>query len=340
MTSSLHMHKEIYEQPAVLSALLAKYLQDGSPAFLELKALPSPSHIVLLACGTSFYACMSLASLLVQKGIDARAYVASEYAKEKGRKLPPNTLAIGLSQSGETTDTLNAMRLAKSQGASLLAICNTKSCSMFKEANYQIDLQAGREIGIASTKAFCAQMLIASLLALHFSGEKDPSLNQLPQIVQTCINKHAQIRRLSKRYLSQRGFFFIGSGLFYPLALEGALKLKETSYQQAQAHPSGEIRHGLIALAEPALATIALLPKGDELSYAVASELAAKDSVLLAIASEEPSFADDFLKLENAQNPLQEYFGAMVYLQLLALEIAHKSGLDVDKPRNLVKAVI
>ena len=212
--------------------------------------------------------------------------------------------------------------------------------------------RAGIEKGVASTKAFATQLLSLWLLALHvakfnnnISNDKYISeikaIREVPQVLKVDEETHEKLHRLSKRYLHGHGFFFIGRDIFFPLALEGALKLKEISYLHAEGYPAGEMKHGPIALADSTLFTVALMPQSllyDKTKSNV-EELSARDATILAISPKEFALADDFIKTHPHEHPMSEFFEMMVITQLLALEIAIRLGNDVDMPRNLAKSV-
>ena len=257
-----------------------------------------------------------------------------------------------ISQSGETADTLEALKLVKTHGLATLALCNVDNSSMLREAAHSILLRAGIEKGVASTKAFTAQVTTLWLLALYWGQAKNllagerlvaelAALRAALDVVKVQPAVHERIHRLSKRYLHGHGFFFIGRDLFYPLALEGALKLKEISYLHAEGYPAGEMKHGPIALADADLYTIALMAKSTlyEKIKSNVEELSARDSTIVAISTEDFELADDIIRIRAYEHPMLEFFEMMVVVQLLAMEIAIRLGNDVDMPRNLAKSV-
>ena len=212
--------------------------------------------------------------------------------------------------------------------------------------------RAGIEKGVASTKAFATQVVTLWMLALQIAQAKASiskeelkseiaALLHVPQILNISKEPQERIRRLAKHYLHGHGFFFIGRDIFYPLALEGALKLKEISYLHAEGYPAGEMKHGPIALADERLFTIALMPQTVlyEKTKSNVEELAARDAYILAISPEEFELSDDFIKTSKQAHPMSEFFEMMIILQLFALEIAVRLGNDVDMPRNLAKSV-
>ena len=266
--------------------------------------------------------------------------------------MTKDTLFVAISQSGETADTLETLKMAKKAGLKTLVICNVDNSSMVRLGDASILTRAGVEKGVASTKAFATQVIIFWMLSLYLAKKKNTLkadeisrkiklLREVPSSVRVSDDMHERIRRLSKRYLHGHGFFFIGRDVFYPLALEGALKLKEISYLHAEGYPSGEMKHGPIALADPELFTIALLPQHllYEKSKSNVEELSARDSTICAISPLVFDKADDYIKTKDYDDYMLEFFEMMVVVQLLSLEISVRLGNDVDMPRNLAKSV-
>ena len=347
------MEKEIYEQTRVISETLMGRLKTNE-ASLECggEFIAGVESIRMCACGTSYHAALAGSYLLERLGkIEARCEIASEF-RYKNPVLRSNELFVVISQSGETADTLEALKMAKTAGLKTLAICNVDNSSIVREADATLLTRAGIEKGVASTKAFATQVMALWLLAVYIAQQRGAitekaaaqellAMRQTPSVLLVSTDLHERIRRLSKRYLHGHGFFFIGRDLFYPLALEGALKLKEISYMHAEGYPAGEMKHGPIALADSKLFTIALMPQTllcDKVQSNV-QELIARDSTLLAISSQYYAFADDHLMIKAQEHPMLEFFEMMVAIQLLALEIAVRLGNDVDMPRNLAKSV-
>ncbi|MRI83788.1 MAG: glutamine--fructose-6-phosphate transaminase (isomerizing) [Nitratiruptor sp.] len=346
------MEKEIYEQSEVIGETLMGRVKEDRIEFEELDRtfFEGIDSITLCACGTSFHAGLT-GSYLIERlaKIPARAEIASEF-RYKEPLLRPNTLFVAISQSGETADTLEALKMAKRANLKTLAICNVDNSSIVRLADRTLLTRAGIEKGVASTKAFTTQVALLWMLALYLAQRELPpstlerelqSLLHLPTALRVPPQLHERIRRLSKRYLHGHGFFFIGRDIFYPLALEGALKLKEISYLHAEGYPAGEMKHGPIALADPELFTIALMPKGllyDKIKSNV-EELSARDATICAISPTPFELADDYIPIEEQEHPMLEYFQMALVLQLLAMEIAIRLGNDVDMPRNLAKSV-
>ena len=348
------MEKEIYEQSDVISDTLLGRLLEDRILFEELDdtLFENVQEIKLCACGTSYHAALA-ASYLFERYAKIRCSVeiASEF-RYREPIMDTNTLFVVISQSGETADTLETLKMAKKAGLKSLAICNVDNSSMVRLADATILTRAGVEKGVASTKAFATQVTIFWMLSLHLASLRSTLtqeqiahqitlIRHIPLTVKVDDHLHEKIKRLSKRYLHGHGFFFIGRDIFFPLALEGALKLKEVSYLHAEGYPSGEMKHGPIALADPELFTIALLPQHMlyEKSKSNVEELSARDATICAISPLDFEKADDFIQTRQQEHYMLEFFEMMVVVQLLSLEVSIRLGNDVDMPRNLAKSV-
>jgi glucosamine--fructose-6-phosphate aminotransferase (isomerizing) len=242
--------------------------------------------------------------------------------------------------------------MAKNGGLKSIAVCNVDNSSMTRVADATILLRAGIEKGVASTKAFSTQTVVLWMMSLYFASLRGvitdeklqlelQTLREVPNSLKVEDKLHEKCRRLSKRYLHGHGFFFIGRDVFFPLALEGALKLKEISYLHAEGYPAGEMKHGPIALADPELFTIALMPQHlhyDKIKSNV-EELSARDSTICAISPLPFELADDFINTKETNHYMLEFFEMLVVLQLFSMEISVRLGNDVDMPRNLAKSV-
>ncbi len=348
------MEKEIYEQSTVISDTLMGRIADEEIVFDEIEPslFDGINEIKLCACGTSYHSALSASYLFERYSkVKTSVEVASEF-RYREPIMTKDTLFVVISQSGETADTLETLKMAKKAGLKTLVICNVDNSSMVRLADATILTRAGIEKGVASTKAFATQVVVFWMMSLYLAKLKNSLdskeiarqvslLRGVPASVKVADSMHEKIKRLSKRYLHGHGFFFIGRDIFYPLALEGALKLKEISYLHAEGYPSGEMKHGPIALADPELFTIALLP--EHLLYEKAKsnveELSARDSTICAISPLEFDKADDFIQTSNHEDYMLEFFEMMVIVQLLSLEISIRLGNDVDMPRNLAKSV-
>ncbi|MBU4111522.1 glutamine--fructose-6-phosphate transaminase (isomerizing), partial [bacterium] len=348
------MEKEIYEQSDVVTDTLLGRLGEEEILFDELDSslFDGINEIKLCACGTSYHSALSATYLFERYAkIKTSVEVASEF-RYREPIMSKDTLFVVISQSGETADTLETLKMAKAAGLKTLVICNVDNSSMVRLADACILTRAGVEKGVASTKAFATQVMVFWMLSMYVAKIKNALSSQeiakqislmreVPLSLKVSDDLHERIKRLSKRYLHGHGFFFIGRDVFYPLALEGALKLKEISYLHAEGYPSGEMKHGPIALADPELFTIALLPQHllyDKVKSNV-EELSARDSTICAISALEFDKADDFIPINSCRDYMLEFFEMMVVLQLLSLEISVRLGNDVDMPRNLAKSV-
>ena len=348
------MEKEIYEQSTIMGDTIMGRVNGDEINFDEIDdtLLDGIDEIKICACGTSYHSALTGAYLLERTAkIRTSVEIASEF-RYKEPLLSPNTLFITISQSGETADTLEALKMAKRAGLKSLAICNVDNSSIVRESDITILTRAGIEKGVASTKAFATQAMVLWMFSLYLAKKRDTisqeklskeikSILHTPIALKIDDNLHSKIHRLSKRYLHGHGFFFIGRDIFYPLALEGALKLKEISYLHAEGYPAGEMKHGPIALADSELFTIALMPQTMQYEKIKSNveELSARDSTILAISPLDFELADDFIKTKEYDHPMLEFFEMMVVTQILALEISIRLGNDVDMPRNLAKSV-
>ena len=348
------MEKEIYEQSDIISDTMIGRIQDEEILFdeLDVNFFEGVNSIKICACGTSYHAALASSYLFERLAkIRCDIEIASEF-RYKEPLLDSKTLFVTISQSGETADTLEALKMAKRAGLKSLSICNVDNSSIVRESDAAILTRAGIEKGVASTKAFATQAMVLWMLSLHLADKHNTisqeakyieiaAMRHTPKALIVTEKLHSKLHRLSKRYLHGHGFFFIGRDIFYPLALEGALKLKEISYLHAEGYPAGEMKHGPIALADSELFTIALMPKTmhyDKIKSNV-EELSARDATILAISPEPFELADDFVKTLQSSHPMLEFFEMMVVTQILALEISIRLGNDVDMPRNLAKSV-
>ena len=354
------MLKEIHEQPETIRAAMRGRLSrdDATAVFGGLNLTPRQlqrvNRIVLTGCGTSWHAAL-VGEYLIEEF--ARLPVEVEYASELRYRNPPldeGTLLFAITQSGETADTLAALREIKRKGHPTLAICNVVGSTIATEADGGIYLHAGPEIGVASTKAFTSQCVVLSLLALYFGRLRHMSyerglefieaLERLPELVAAALESDAAIRRIAERYRDASTFLYLGRQYNFPVALEGALKLKEISYIHAEGYPAAEMKHGPIALVDGATPSVFLIPQGavyDKVLLNV-EEIKARKGPVIAIASAGDErvrqIADDVIEMPDAPEFLQPIV-AVVPLQLLAYHVAVLRGCDVDKPRNLAKSV-
>jgi glucosamine--fructose-6-phosphate aminotransferase (isomerizing) len=355
-----YMLKEIHEQPDALENTMRGRLSDteASAHFgglnLSSKQLRRAERLILTGCGTSYHAAL-VGEYLFEEF--ARIPVEVEYASEFRYRNPPidqNTIVIAISQSGETADTLAALRESKRKGHPTLAICNVVGSTIAREADGGVYLHAGPEIGVASTKAFTSQVCSLAMLALYFGRLRHLSslqgarmledLRSLPEIVSCALACEEGVARIAERFADAPGFLFLGRQQLYPVALEGALKLKEISYVRAEAYPAGELKHGPIALIDPQTPSVFLVPQGPVYDKTMSNleEVKARGGPVIAVSSigaeEASSRADEIIYLPAVPDYLQPLV-AVVPLQLLAYHIARLRGCDVDKPRNLAKSV-
>jgi len=352
-----YMLKEIEEQPQVVQQTLGgRFSGDGRDAELGLELDPcAVQRIVITAAGTAAYAGAVGASLLETL---ARLPVSVEIASEWRYRDPvvdAGTLVIAVSQSGETIDTLEAVREARRRGARTLAVLNVKGSSLARDVDDVLYVHAGPEIGVASTKAYQAMLVAFALLALRFGRARGTlgddraealvrALRALPHQLEEALATREAARRLAPRLAAARSALFLGRGINVASAYEGALKLKEISYVHAEAYPMGEMKHGPIALIEPAVPVVAIATDAAQYAKTVGSlnEVRARDGVVIAIASagddEIRSHADEVLYVPRVDELLSPMIN-VVPLQLLAYETALALGRDVDQPRNLAKSV-
>jgi len=348
------MEKEIYEQHTVLLDTMMGRASRGKIELEEIKDgfLDGVSQIRICACGTSYHAALASSYLFERIAkIETRCEIASEF-RYKEPILNPNELFVVISQSGETADTLEALKMAKRMGLKTLAICNVDNSSIVREADVSLLTRAGIEKGVASTKAFATQVMLLWMVALYIAKSRQlvdeafvtkeiEAMVEAVKATEVSDKMHEKLKRISKRYLHGHGFFFIGRDVFYPLALEGALKLKEISYLHAEGYPAGEMKHGPIALADSELFTLALLPKNllFEKVKSNVEEISARDATILAISPEAIDVCDDQIFTKDSDHYMVEFFEMMMILQVFALEISVRLGNDVDMPRNLAKSV-
>jgi len=349
------MLKEIFEQPRVIADCLAGRVDRAADlAHLpELDGASVPERLFIVACGTSFHAGLWGMYLFENWAqIPTRVEIASEF-RYRSPLIGPKDAVLAISQSGETADTLAGVRLAKECGATVIGLCNVVGSTLSREANQVIYTQAGPEISVASTKAMCSQLTLLTLLALHWGRQKGVlppdvaancgrTLTGLPALLTTELPRlRPRAALLARAYCEARSFLYLGRGASYPLALEGALKLKEISYIHAEGYASGEMKHGPIALIDPKFPTFALAPC-DDLYPKVKSnlqEVQARGGQIIALTNPGQSLVvDHSWEVPEVWGPLNA-FVLLPALQLFAYEMADYLGKDVDQPRNLAKSV-
>ncbi len=357
------MLKEIFEQPKAVADTLMARLSDNKQILLDEIHLTSAEikslqKIVVIACGTAYHAGM-IAKYAIEKWakISVEVEIASEY-RYRDPIINKNTLVIAISQSGETMDTLMALRHAKSAGARVLAICNTNSSTIPRESDAVIYTHAGPEIAVASTKALLTQIIAVYLIGLHLAQVRSElsdnqvadlyyEMLELPGKIEQILETVEPLRALTQKFADANTILFLGRNIGYPVALEGALKLKELAYIHAEGFAGGELKHGPIALidAQSATPVIAILPAGHEhsLDEKMASniqEVKARGARVIVIAEEGANVvgAEHVIRIPET-DPLFQPILAIVPLQVFAYEIAVARGSDVDQPRNLAKSV-
>lgn len=348
------MLKEIFEQPRVINDGLAGRIVNDSPNLPELDALPIPDRLEIVACGTSWHAGLWGKHLLENWAkIPVSVDIASEFRYRESLLPDKNSVAVFISQSGETADTLAALRRVKEAGVPTLGLCNVVGSSIAREAKSVIFTQAGPEISVASTKAMTSQMLTLALVAIGWGLRKgciDPQkareqiaiLRDLPSMLDDILpDLRRRAQELAVKYAQAKNFFYLGRGFSWPLALEGALKLKELSYIHAEGYAAGEMKHGPIALIDPDFPTFVLAPD-DNLFAKLKSnimEVRARNGKVIALTNPGMDLdVDDLWIIPKIPAPLSAFL-ALPALQLFSYQMADYLGKDVDQPRNLAKSV-
>jgi glucosamine--fructose-6-phosphate aminotransferase (isomerizing) len=355
------MLKEIHEQPTSLSnAIAGRFDEREGMMFLEdiglaPELLAGFRRIAIVACGTAYYAGLVGKYLIEQLArIPTEVDLASEY-RYRDPVIDGETLFIAVTQSGETADTLAAVREAKRQGATVLGVVNVIGSAIAREAHGNLYLHAGPEISVASTKAYTSMVAGFELLALHLGLAKGTlavedakrlmaDLKRVPALVSRILENDRGIRELASRFTNHRDFLFLGRGLNYPTALEGALKLKEISYIHAEAYAAGELKHGPIALITHEMPVVAVATDGPTYDKVLSNiqEVKARDGVVIAVATEGNITIQEHVDYTLYVPPIDPLFAPLINvipLQLLSYHIARLRGLDVDQPRNLAKSV-
>jgi glucosamine--fructose-6-phosphate aminotransferase (isomerizing) len=355
------MLKEIYEQPRAAADTMRGRVQPESGTVvlpdiaLDRETTQAIERIVLVACGTSYHAAI-VGRFMIERlaGIPAEVDLASEF-RYRDAVLGPETLVVALSQSGETADTLGAVKAARAKGAPIVGITNVVGSALSREATGVLYTHAGPEIGVASSKTFTATLVACYLLALWLGrrrgvllaedGKKHiQGLLELPRLMERALEAEPQVAELAKDIARSRNFLFLGRGLHYPIALEGALKLKELSYIHAEGYPAGEMKHGPIALIDEHMPVIVLAPRDASYDRMMSSieEVRARDGRVIAFGQEGDrelaAKAEVVVAVPAAADLLSPMLMA-IPLQLLAYHVAVRLGRDVDQPRNLAKSV-
>jgi glucosamine--fructose-6-phosphate aminotransferase (isomerizing) len=345
------MLKEIHEQPTALRQCLSGRVDElaGEITVAELDALDSFGSVQLVACGTSYHAALYGATLLQQQGIPAQAALANEYATAPAPRRA-DTLVVGVTQSGETADTLRALREARGRGATTLAVTNVVDSTAARECDHALYIRAGPEIGVAATKTFSSQLIALNLLAdrMTTSAYRTPrdlvaALRDLPGQVQTVLDD-SRAASVVDEYLDRTAYFFVGRTYHHPVALEGALKFKEITYEHAEGFAAGELKHGPLALVTADTPVFAVVTGTDEAAQKTignVKEVEARDAPVVAVTdgqSDVARYADHVLTIPES-HPRTAPVLANVQLQLVAYHVADRMGRSIDKPRNLAKSV-
>ncbi len=354
------MLKEIHEQGGVCRSTLKDRLIDGSVDLsaeisLDEKVVSRFEGIHLVACGTSYYAAL-VAERVFERwtDLDLKVDIASEYRYRQG-KIGPDTLVVFVSQSGETADTIAAERKAREMGAYCLAVTNVRGSTLARDCDDVLLLKAGPEIGVAATKTFMGQITALYLLAIYIgrlrgtlSVEQEreliDELIQLPYKIETALDREPAVEELASRFVNSENFLFLGRGMSYPIAMEGALKLKEISYVHAEAYAAGEMKHGPIALLEPKVPVVVIAPRDSlyEKTLSNIQEAKARHAPIIAVGfDDDERLAQEANYVLSVPWTLEEFspFVMVVPLQLFAYHMAKKRGCEIDTPRNLAKSV-
>ena len=353
------MAKEIAEQPSVLRHTLQNYINaDGTDINLPTNEinLSKIERLTMVACGTAFYAALT-AKYWFEKiaRISVEVDVASEF-RYREPPIAPGTSALFVSQSGETADTLAALRYMVSQKATIFSVVNVPESSIARESDLVLPLHAGVEIGVASTKAFTAQLTVLALLAIKIADAKGSitkkqyasyiqQLNQIPNLISQALEIDTAVQKVASKLAMARDIIFLGRGAMYPLAMEGALKLKEISYIHAEGYPSGELKHGPIALIDKKVPVVVIAPMDQLFEKSVSNMqevMARSGKVLLLSCQKGLNAASDGTWSTIAMPHTSELVAPIIYavpVQLLAYYTALAKGTDADQPRNLAKSV-
>ena len=355
------MQKEIFEQPRAIRDTIGTRVREAE-AEIDLDGIQVTREeveklrgISLVACGTAYYACCIGEYMIEQlAGIPCEVDLASEF-RYRQPIVGPDWWVLPVSQSGETADTLAALREGRAQGSRVLAVCNSRDSTIARESDDVLYTQAGPEIGVASTKCFTTQVVALYLIALELGRlrgrlgaddvrERIRELQRLPRLVERCLQLDETVRGIANRHFKASDFLFLGRGIMYPIALEGALKLKEISYIHAEGYAAGEMKHGPIALIDENVPVVVIATRGALYDKLISNleQVRARGGRVIAIASEDDEAiaakADEVIRIPDLGPHLTSVL-AIVPLQLLAYHIATRKGTDVDQPRNLAKSV-
>lgn len=350
------MLKEIHEQPKSIRETIGSRLTENAPSLipdleLDKNYLKTVNKIFIVACGTAMYAGLAAKTIFESLcEIPVEVEAASEF-RYRNPIINKKTLCLFVTQSGETADTIAALKLAKEKGAKTLAISNVIGSSISREADYTIYTHAGPEIAVASTKAYTSQIVLLAIVAINFAEKLDLNKDKveelkkdillLPTQLEKVLKNTEKIKEFAKRIYKEKDVFFIGRGIDYTVALEGSLKLKEISYIHSEAYPSGELKHGPIALIENGVTVVSILTNRllVEKSISNIQEVVTRGAKTFIVTNQELNHNFDEIINIPKTNALISPVLSVVPLQLLAYYISKEKGLDVDKPRNLAKSV-
>ena len=353
-----YMLKEIYEQPNAIRETIGSRLPENEPCNFEdlnfsKEFLSSINKMYIVACGTAMHAGLSGKTAIEQLcNIPVTVDIASEF-RYRNPIIDKNTLCIYISQSGETADTIAALKLAKSKGATTLALTNVIGSSITREADYSIYTHAGPEIAVASTKAYTSQVILLNILALYFAEVLENTTKieidnlkkeilALPSKIENALKCSKEIRKFAKKIYQEKDVFFLGRGTDYNTALEGSLKLKEISYIHSEAYAAGELKHGPIALIENGITVVSIMTDEHLVEKTISNiqEVITRGAHTLVVTNKDlPSNNIDKVVTVPDTHVLLSPIISIIPLQLLSYYISKEKGLDVDKPRNLAKSV-
>ena len=357
-----YMLKEIHEQPAVIGRAIDRFIVHENLNFAELGldkiACEKVSNINIVACGTAYLAGM-LSKYFIEDltGLPVNVDLASEFRYRKPHMLSEGqTLVVAVSQSGETADTLASVKHAKEAGCQIMSVCNVAYSSIDRESDATLLMDAGPEIGVASTKAFTSQILCLYLWAQGYAqkiGKKSADdlapliakLRKLPVLIDVAMNSDDGIEEVVNRFYESPNFLYVGRGPSYPIALEGALKLKEISYIHAEGYAAGELKHGPIALIDKHMPVVAIAPRDEYYDKTISNieEIKAREGMVIGIGDENDAklkrICDAVIPCPQIDDPAFQSMLSTIPIQFLAYHIAVKRGTDVDQPRNLAKSV-
>ena len=331
-----YMIKEIMEEPMLVNNLINKYANNLE----KLPDLKKYKHIHIVGCGSAFYVGLVGKNFFEDDGIDVSIDVASEY-RYRNIKYEKNTLVILISQSGETADTIAAMRMANSKGIDTLAIVNVDGSTIARESTYKVLIEAGREVAVATSKAYILQVLILSLLSYKLNPDKEylKDLMSLPQQLKVLLDKTGFHKKVADKVYKKKDVFFIGRKIDYAICMEGCLKLKEISYIHSEAYQAGELKHGSIALINKGTVVFGIITDDDIRDKTISNleEVISRGAIPIYVSNVDNKHKNKIIvpKIHKKLQPLL----VVPSLQLIAYYVAYKKGCSIDKPRNLAKSV-